>query len=104
LPLLLLMMEAIAFCETEKRICATGYYEYKGEVCLEDGKLQVKYARCKQSRACLERIDRPNTISRSTGTHTQFPSTLKSMGLHIKGPSGDRTVFLMCATHVRTGR
>jgi len=30
--------------------------EYKGEVCLEDGRLQVKYARCKQSRACLERM------------------------------------------------
>jgi hypothetical protein len=34
------------------------YYEYKGEVCLEAGKLRVKYARCRTSQACLERMIR----------------------------------------------
>lgn len=32
------------------------YYEYKGEVCLEDGKLKVKVAVCPISRAYLERV------------------------------------------------
>ena len=32
------------------------YYEYKGEVCRKDGKLEVKYAVCSTSRACLERM------------------------------------------------
>lgn len=32
------------------------YYEYKGEVCLEDGKLEVKAALCQTSRAYLERV------------------------------------------------
>src|SRR5690606_14310465 len=34
----------------------TGHYEYKGEVCLEDGQLKVRYAVCKTSKACLERM------------------------------------------------
>jgi len=33
-----------------------GYYEYKGEVCLEEGILQIKYAKCSVTRACLERM------------------------------------------------
>jgi hypothetical protein len=32
------------------------YYEYKGEVCLEEGQLKVKYASCKTSKAVLERM------------------------------------------------
>jgi hypothetical protein len=32
------------------------YYEYKGEVCLQEGKLRVKYARCRTTEACLERM------------------------------------------------
>lgn len=32
------------------------YYEYKGEVCLKDGQLGIKHARCETSRACLERM------------------------------------------------
>ncbi|MCM3443061.1 hypothetical protein M3683_19545 [Metabacillus halosaccharovorans] len=32
------------------------YYEYKGEVCLEDDKLTVKVALCPNSRAYLERV------------------------------------------------
>lgn len=37
------------------------YYEYKGKACLEDGKLRVKYARCKRSKAVLERMIRDLT-------------------------------------------
>ena len=33
-----------------------GYYEYKGEVCLEKGELRIKHARCATSKACLERM------------------------------------------------
>ncbi|WP_100523531.1 IS91 family transposase [Mycobacteroides abscessus] len=32
------------------------YYEYKGEVCLQDGVLQIKYATCSTARRCLERM------------------------------------------------
>ena len=32
------------------------YYEYKGEVCLKDGQLEIKHAKCETSRACLERM------------------------------------------------
>nr|WP_135557750.1 transposase [Paenibacillus cymbidii] len=32
------------------------YYEYKGEVCLQEGKLRGKYARCRMTQACLERM------------------------------------------------
>lgn len=32
------------------------YYEYKGEVCLKEGQLEVKYASCEVARACLERM------------------------------------------------
>ena len=31
-------------------------YEYKGEVCLEDGKLEIKVALCTTTRAYLERV------------------------------------------------
>jgi hypothetical protein len=37
------------------------YYEYKGEVCLEGGKLKIKYASCKTTKACLERMIRDFT-------------------------------------------
>jgi hypothetical protein len=32
------------------------YYEYKGEVCLEDGKLEIKVALCNTTRTYLERV------------------------------------------------
>ena len=32
------------------------YYEYKGEVCLKDGQLVIKYASDEVARACLERM------------------------------------------------
>jgi hypothetical protein len=34
------------------------YYEYKGEVCLEQGYLQIKYAVCANSRAVMEKMIR----------------------------------------------
>jgi hypothetical protein len=45
--------------QTGKLPCCSqceGYYEYKGEVCLKEGLLQVKYAKCAVSKACLERM------------------------------------------------
>jgi hypothetical protein len=32
------------------------YYEYMGSVCLQDGSLKIKYAKCENSRAYLERM------------------------------------------------
>ncbi len=32
------------------------YFEYKGEVCLEDGRLRVKYASCRITKHVLERM------------------------------------------------
>ena len=32
------------------------YYEYKGEVCLKEGQLGVKYASCQTARGCMERM------------------------------------------------
>lgn len=37
------------------------YYEYKGEACLEEGQLRVKYASCQTSKAVLERMIRDLT-------------------------------------------
>jgi hypothetical protein len=34
------------------------YYEYKGEVCLQEGQLTIKYAACEAARASLERMIR----------------------------------------------
>nr|WP_245719526.1 hypothetical protein [Paenibacillus tianmuensis] len=37
------------------------YLEYKGEVCLEEGQLRVKYASCQTTKATLERMIRDLT-------------------------------------------
>jgi hypothetical protein len=42
------------------------YYEYKGEVCLEQGVLRIKYAKCSRSRACLERMIMDVTVIQET--------------------------------------
>ncbi|MEC0232693.1 IS91 family transposase [Paenibacillus alba] len=42
------------------------YYEYKGEVCLEEGILTVKYAACERTRGCLERMIRDLTGKQET--------------------------------------
>lgn len=47
------------------------YYEYKGEVCLKDGKLEVKYAVCKTSQECLERMIRDFTGIEKTKKHKE---------------------------------
>lgn len=44
------------------------YYEYKGEVCLEEGQLRVKYAACRTTRATLERMIRDFTGVKETKT------------------------------------
>jgi hypothetical protein len=48
------------------------YYEYKGEVCLHEGKLAIKYAKCDLTRKCLERM-----ISDLTGIETSQKETKK---------------------------
>ena len=43
----------------EEALCCAkcgSHYEYKGEVCLKQGELRVKYAVCQKSQACLERM------------------------------------------------
>jgi hypothetical protein len=47
------------------------YYEYKGEVYLKDGKLTVKYAVCKDTQACLERMIRDVTGVQETKTREE---------------------------------
>lgn len=44
------------------------YYEYKGEVCLKDGQLEIKYASCEVARACLERMIEDITAIKTTKT------------------------------------
>jgi hypothetical protein len=53
------------------------YYEYKGEACLKEGQLQIKYAACATSKACLERM-----IDDLTG----IPKTKASEQKEEKGP------------------
>jgi hypothetical protein len=47
------------------------FYEYKGEVCLKDGQLEVKYASCDVARACLERMIYNFTGIETTKTQQQ---------------------------------
>ena len=58
------------------------YYEYKGEVCLEDGILKIKYASSPTAERCLERM-----ISDLTGIKT--PQTREKEKI-IQKPSGPR--------------
>ncbi|SPF53445.1 transposase (fragment) [Candidatus Desulfosporosinus infrequens] len=44
------------------------YYEYKGEVCLKDGQLKIKYASDEVARACLERMIDNLTSIKTTKT------------------------------------
>lgn len=48
------------------------YYEYKGEVCLENGKLEIKVALCENTKAYLERM-----IAYLTGIQTPQEETKK---------------------------
>jgi hypothetical protein len=55
-------------------VCTTceNHYEYKGEVCLQEGKLVIKYAECDLTRKCFERM-----ISYLTGIQTSQEETKK---------------------------
>jgi hypothetical protein len=71
------------------------YYEYKGELCLEQGVLQIKYAKCLRGRACLERMIADVTViqetkdnqekekRRVTANHKQLPQKQVSRPLHL---------------------
>jgi hypothetical protein len=47
------------------------YYEYKGEVCLENWQLVVKYAVCRNTKAVLERMIRDVTGIEETKTREE---------------------------------
>lgn len=44
------------------------YYEFKGEVCLNEGKLTIRYAACERTRGCLERMIKDLTRIEETKT------------------------------------
>jgi Putative transposase/Transposase zinc-binding domain len=64
------------------------YYEYKGEVCLEEGQLRVKYAVCKTSHAVLERMinnltgvkETKSRKEKTTPTQSKQPSSAQGDG------------------------
>ena len=47
------------------------YYEYKGEVCLKEGKLTIKYAKSKMAEKCLERMISDLTGIKKTETRKE---------------------------------
>ena len=47
------------------------YYEYKGEVCLKDGQLTIKYAENKMAEKCLERMISDLTGIKKTETRKE---------------------------------
>lgn len=49
------------------------YYEYKGEVCLEDGTLEIKVALCPITKAYLERVPSRAKKERKKETITSKP-------------------------------
>jgi hypothetical protein len=53
----------------------TCYYEYKGEVCLEEGRLKVKVALCQTTKAVLERMIRDLTGIEETKTSPEKAKT-----------------------------
>lgn len=67
------------------------YYEYKGEVCLEDGQLVVKYARCKTSQGVLERM-----IRNLTGVEEKKSREEKETANKLKQPSPKQGEGQLC--------
>jgi hypothetical protein len=64
------------------------YYEYKGEVCLEEGQLVVKYAACTNTQAVLERMIKDLTgieetkASEEKETQASKPKAASVQGSH----------------------
>src|SRR5690606_13064675 len=66
------------------------YYEYKGEVCLKEGKLEVSYAKCSTTRVCLERM-----IQHVTGLKTpKAGETSQEKGAETRNRSRGRSLHL----------
>jgi Putative transposase. len=71
------------------------YYEYKGEVCLEEGKLKIKYAKCMTAKACLERMINDVTGVKETKTSREEKeeAVTKSKQAHVKQGDGHVHLF-----------
>jgi len=69
------------------------YYEYRGEVCLEEGKLRVKYARCQTTKACLERMIRDLTGIEETKTRKEKEKTREWKQTHGDVEDGQIYMF-----------
>lgn len=57
------------------------YYEYKGEVCKENGKLTIKVALCKTIKAYLERIIHYFSSQQTTQKEKEIDS-IQTQGTH----------------------
>lgn len=69
------------------------YYEYRGEVYLEEGKLRVKYARCQTTKACLERMIRDLTGIEETKTRKEKEKTREWKQTHGDVEDGQIYMF-----------
>lgn len=70
------------------------YYEYKGEVCLEEGQLVVKHAVCAKSKAVLERMIRDLTgIEEEKGSQEKETKTAEPKQLHAVKDNGQLYMF-----------
>lgn len=78
----------------DPRICTRcgNYYEYKGEVCLKEGKLTVKYAAGQMARKCLERMIEHITGNAKEEEKTRKTNTTKAQyrPIHLFGVQDGR--------------
>jgi hypothetical protein len=73
-------------------------YEYKGEVCLREGKLIVQYAACPKSQGCLERMiedltgkqESQKQKEETAGTRKQLPHVETNRDLYLFDLFGNR--------------
>lgn len=70
------------------------YYEYKGEVCLEDGVLKVKYASCQITKSVLERmINHLTGIKETKSREEKEAADAKHKQAHVKQRDGQVHLF-----------
>jgi hypothetical protein len=70
------------------------YYEYKGEVCLENGQLVVKYAACSSTKAVLERMIRDVTGIEETKTREEKEEKAVVRSKHQPAEQGSSELYL----------
>ncbi|XID92531.1 transposase [Paenibacillaceae bacterium WGS1546] len=68
------------------------YYEYKGEVCLEEGAIRVKYASCKTTKATLERMIRDLAGIEETKTRKEEKEVIRE----CKPPNVGQAASQLC--------